>query len=111
LALALLELRQLALPLVVEALERRAPSLVEALDGVGHRPHHAEGRDEGAEAVWAAEHGPGAVGRERDRVLAVTAEAADRHVPVLGWRDGEPGLEFLRRGRRRRRRRRLGRRG
>src|SRR5262249_20401284 len=99
LALALLELRQLALPLVVEALERRAPSLMEALDGAPPRPHHAQGRDEGAEAVRATEHGAGAVARERDRVLALTAEAADRHVPVLGWRNGEPGLEFPRRGR------------
>src|SRR4029077_4462396 len=81
LALTLLELRQLALSLVVEAPERVAPSLVEALDGVGHRPHHAEGRDEGAEAVRAAEHGASPVARERDGVLALTAEAADRHGP------------------------------
>ena len=83
---------------------------VEALERLGHGAHHAERGHERAEAVRAAEDRPRAVARERHRVLALAAEAVDRHVPVLGRRDGEAGggPRPARRGgagRRRRRRR------
>src|SRR5262249_48990057 len=89
LALTLLELRELALALVVKTLEGLRPPLVEPLERVGDAANHAERGDERPEAVRAAEDGAGTVRREWHLVLALAPEAANRHLPLLRRRNGE----------------------
>src|SRR5262249_54550388 len=95
LALPFLELRELALSLVVEALEGARPRAVETLHHLGDRPHHAEGGDERAQAVRAAEDRTRAIGGERHRVLPLAPEATDGHLPLLRRRDGEAGRRLF----------------
>src|SRR5262249_12805768 len=99
LALPFLALRQLTLPLVAHALEGAAPALVKPSQRLRHGAQHAQRGDEGPEAVRAAKDRSGTIAHERNGVLALAAEAADRHLPRLQRWYRERGAELLGGGR------------
>src|SRR5437867_11728176 len=104
-ALPILELLQLSPTALVEFLEGARPSLVEVSQGVLHAAHHPERRHERPLTVRAVEDGAGAEVLEGDGVVPAATEAADRDLPLLGRRNGEPECLGGRGGRGRRCRR------